>query len=229
MPVTATSRSHPGIWPALLIAMGLHGLMLFLPFSKQNMETSPVAVQIELQLTKFEPPAVAGDIVITEPDPPPTPTPMPEDKPVPLVKTPLPAPAPTSPVKPLAPINRDLEHMNTAERTRLTHSILSSQFITEESAADLLFGDPIARYGIETRKEFQYPEQANMITMLDQPMQELPFEYTAGLIRFAYDPGVKGDLQRLWDIITPEFGWITDYGTQVKCKLILIIAGCAWK
>ena len=28
---------------------------------------------------------------------------------------------------------------------------------------------------------------------------------------------------------TPEFGWRTRYGTEVKCALILVIVGCAWK
>jgi hypothetical protein len=119
--------------------------------------------------------------------------------------------------------------MNTAERTRLTHTILSSQFITEESAADQLFGPAIARYAIETRKDFHYPGKANLVTMLDQPMQELPFEYTPGLIHFAYAPGVKGDLQRFWDVITPEFGMITDHGTEIRCIWALIIAACGWK
>ena len=65
--------------------------------------------------------------------------------------------------------------------------------------------------------------------MLDQPLPDLPFAYTHGLVNFAYEPGVKGDLQRFWDVITPEFGWRTKYGTEVKCILILVVAGCAWK
>jgi len=68
-----------------------------------------------------------------------------------------------------------------------------------------------------------------MIDMLDQPMPDVPFAYTPGLIYFAYDPGLKGDIQRFWDVITPEFGWRTKYGTEVRCKLILVIVGCGWK
>ena len=119
--------------------------------------------------------------------------------------------------------------MTPMEKTLLTHTILSSQFITDEPAADQLFGPVIARYSIETQKEFHYPDKASLVSMLDQPMQELPFAYTPGLIQFAYAPGVKGDLQRFWDVITPEFGWITDHGTEVRCIWVLVIARCGWK
>jgi hypothetical protein len=65
--------------------------------------------------------------------------------------------------------------------------------------------------------------------MLDQPLPDVPFAYTPDLVYFAYEPGVKGDLQRFWDIITPEFGWRTKYGTEVKCGLLLVIIACGWK
>ena len=65
--------------------------------------------------------------------------------------------------------------------------------------------------------------------MLDQPMPDLPFAYTRGLVKFAYDPGLKGDLQRFWDVITPEFGWRTKNGTEFRCIWVLIIGGCGWK
>jgi hypothetical protein len=68
-----------------------------------------------------------------------------------------------------------------------------------------------------------------MIAMLDQPMQKVPFAYTPGLVKFAYAPGVKGDLQRFWDVITPEFGWRTKNGTEFRCVWVLIIGGCGWK
>jgi len=230
---TAAIRSNPGILLALLIALGLHGLILLLPLPKQETETSPVPAQIELQLTRFELQPELEDIYITDPESPHPPVSLPapiaQDKPVPLAKTSSQVVAPSSTVRPLTPIRRDFEHMNTAERTRLTHTILSSQFITEESAADQLFGPAIARYSIENRKDFHYPGKANLVTMLDQPMQELPFEYTPGLIHFAYAPGVKGDLQRFWDVITPEFGMITDHGTEIRCIWVLIIAACGWK
>ncbi len=220
-PATTNNRTRPGIWLALLIALGLHALLLLLPLSGKNTDTRPVSAQIELQLTSFDPPPVVEDIFITEPDPPPPPAP--------LVEAPVHIVAPTPPARSLAPIERDPERMTMVERKRLTHTILSSQFITDESATDQLFGPAIARYSIETRKDFHYPEMANLLAMLDQPMQELPFEYTPGLVHFAYAPGVKGDLQRFWDVITPEFGMITDHGTEIRCVWVLVIAACGWK
>jgi len=65
--------------------------------------------------------------------------------------------------------------------------------------------------------------------MLEQPLPDMPFAYTPGLVNFDYDPGVKGDLQRFWDVITPEFGWRTNNGTEFKCVWVLVIAACGWK
>jgi len=227
------SRTNPGIWLAMLIALGLHGLILLLPLSGQKTDTTPVSAQIELRLTKFEPPAVAREIFLTEPEPlppsAPLPTPIVQDKPVPLVKAPAQVAASTPPAATIKPIERELRQMTPVEKTRLTHTILSSQFITDESAADQLFGPAIARYNTETRTEFHYPEKDNLVAMLDQPMQDLPFEYRPGLIHFAYAPGLKGDLQRFWDVITPEFGMITDHGTEIRCMWVLVIAACGWK
>lgn len=111
---------------------------------------------------------------------------------------------------------------------RLSPGILSSQFIRQESAADKIFGPSYQADPQPVQKAFHFPQQANMITMLDRPIVDLPFQYTPGLIEFAYDPGLKGDVQRFWDKITPEFGWRTNYGTQIKCKWILVIAACGW-
>ena len=226
-------RQKSGIWLALLIALGLHGLMLLLPLSGQKTGSGTTLARIELQLIKPEPSAEAKEILLAAPEPPPSParltTPMVQEISAPSVKTPPDVVAPTRPAATLIPIERDPELMSTAEKRRLTHTILSSQFITEESAADQLFGKSLAHNNFAIREEFHYPERDNLVTILTKPMQELPFEYRPGLIHFAYDPGVRGDLQRFWDTITPEFGWITKYGTEVKCKWILVIAGCGWK
>lgn len=119
--------------------------------------------------------------------------------------------------------------MSEAEKKVLTSTILARQYITEESAADRLFGKPLVKDSSDVQKEFHYPPRPNLREMLDQPLPDVPFAYTPGLVHFAYDPGAKGDLQRFWDVITPEFGWRTRYGTEVKCALILVIVGCAWK
>jgi len=229
-PAMTNSRFNPAIWLALLIALGLHGLILLLPLSGQKPGTPQISAQIELRLTKYESPPVAEEIFLIEPESPaPLPTPVAQDKPVSLEKTPSQVVASTPPAITLAPIERDLEQMTPVEKTQLTDTILSSQFITDESAADQLFGPVVARYSTETRTEFHYPEKANLVAMLEQPMQNLPFEYTPGLIHFAYAPGVKGDLQRFWDVITPEFGMITDHGTEIRCIWVLVIAACGWK
>lgn len=233
IPATTDSRANPDIWLALLIALGLHGLILLLPLSGQKTDPTPMSAQIELRLTKFEPPPVAEEIFLIEPGSPPPPAPLPtpivQDKPVPLVETPSQVVASTPAATTLVPIERDLEQMTPVEKAQLTDTILSSQFITDEPAADQLFGPVITRYSTETRTEFHYPEKTNLVAMLDQPMQDLPFEYTPGLIHFAYAPGVKGDLQRFWDVITPEFGMITDHGTEIRCVWVLVIAACGWK
>ena len=230
-PAANVKRNKFRIWLSLLIALGLHGLILLLPFSRQTTNTHPESVQIELRLTEIERPAVAKDISNSEPEilsrQLPDPTVQPE--PTPLLQTPAQAASSTATVNPLVPLKHDFERLNAAEKSRLAHAILSSQFMTEESVANQIFGEPDARYSIKSKKGFHYPEKANMVAMLNQPMQELPFEYTPGLIHFAYAPGVKGDLQRYWDIITPEFGWTTKYGTEVKCRWVLVIAGCGWK
>jgi hypothetical protein len=229
----ASANTNPGIWLALAIALGLHALILLLPLPGQVPGARPVSAQIDLRLTTFDP------IPVPEPLPEPVPEPVPEPRDtrpesVPLAETSSQGVSPASRAVILAPIKRGLETMNTEEKRRLTNLVLSSPFITEDSAADQLFGNPFVLYSTEIQKEFHqkefhYPERPSLLAMLDQPMQELPFAYTPGLVRFAYDPGIKGDLQRFWDVITPEFGWTSKYGTEVKCVWVLVIAACGWK
>ena len=216
-----------GIWLSLLIALGLHAIILFLPISRQMPVPADVAAKIELHLTTYSPP--------------PRPQPPLQSVPEPLLEN-IPEPAALVSNEPLATqrlqlkstpqvrdLQHDLENMSEQQKRYLTNSILTRQFISEESAADQLFGKPIAQYNFEPVKEFHYPYRQNMMTILDPPEPDLPFEYTPGLIRFAYEPGSRGDLQRFWDVITPEFGWRTKNGTEFKCVWVLIIAACGWK
>lgn len=231
---TRKGRTGPAIWFALAIALGLHGIFLLLPLTGQIPESSPLSAQIELKLTLPEPLQAAAENLIPEQPPARQAAVQPapgdtEPAPVPSVNTPFPMPLQNSRVTTLTPIERDLERMTTENKRRLTSAILSSQFITGKSAADQLFGKPMERSGTTVQTEFHYPERPSLVTMLNQPMQELPFEYTPGLIQFAYAPGLKGKLQRFGDRITPEFGWITKYGTEVKCIWVLVIAACGWK
>jgi type IV secretory pathway VirB10-like protein len=219
----ARTGSRAGIWLALAVALGLHAIFLFLPVNRQAGDVGITSSQIEVQLRTTLPPV---------------PAPPPEQKP----ETVLPAPEPITEtkeslaVKPAeiavsettaSPLTKEIEPV--LERVPLTSTILARQFITEPSAADRIFGKPLEKQDSENKKEFHYPIRQNMLSMLNQPMPELPFAYTPGLVRFSYEPGVKGDLQRFWDVITPEFGWRTKNGTEFKCIWILVIGGCGWK
>lgn len=227
-PADATSKRS--IWPALAIALGLHALIVLLPFSRQAPGTSPAPAQIEIRLTAHDSRPAIEEIIIPRPEPSPEPaSSKTSPEPRPVEQKPARTVAETSPATVLKPITRDYERMNAEEKARLTHTILRSQFITEESAAEQVFGKQTLLPGDEQRKEFHFPDRPDLVAMLDQPMQELPFDYTPGLVHFAYDPGIKGDLQRFWDVITPEFGWTTDNGTEVRCAWVLIVAACGWK
>lgn len=221
-----------GIWLALAVALGLHTVILLLPITSQKPPTENIRAQIELQLTTFTPPLPAAQV----------PAQLPET--IPPVSLNEPSPEPPiaiveaqdeveSPVLTTSPQARDLEHnpekMSEPAKSRLINSILTRQFISEESEADELFGRTLEQRSSEPQKEYHYPVRQNMIAILDRPMQDLPFAYKPGLVNFAYDPGVKGDLQRFWDVITPEFGWRTKNGTEFKCIWVLIIGGCGWK
>lgn len=220
----------PGIWLALTVAIILHVIFLVLPVSRQIPVTQRVSAPIELHLTVFSQ--------------------IPSRQPETMAKGPLPETVSesaaetsdshfepqTEPAAPLllkAPPLPDLQYTpeipDRQETARLTSIILSRQFIPEESVTDKLFGRQTWQYTPELQKDFHFPVRQNMIEMLDQPMPDLPFAYTPGLVRFAYEPGIKGDLQRFWDVITPEFGWRTNNGTEFRCIWLIVIAGCGWK
>lgn len=227
--VQSMTGKKSGIWLALAIALGLHAIILLLPISRQMTPKENIRTQVELQFNTFNP---------TEPAPP-IPAQPPETIPPVFVPEPLHEPSKAivetqTESKPaiLAASSQaqlDFEIMNEQAKRRLTNSILTRQFISEETEADKLFGRTLEQNSSEPQKQFHYPVRQDMIAMLDQPMQEVPFAYTPGLVRFAYDPGVKGDLQRFWDVITPEFGWRTKNGTEFRCVWVLIIGACGWK
>lgn len=225
-----------GIWLALLAALSMHVVVLFLPLSKQLAVSESPDALIEVQLTTHStPPDPQQTEMEAEP-------PLPEIRPVPKpepienvaeVKSEPEPPVSQPPVMASIPQTPDLnnkpETMDRLDRKVSINSILSRQFISEAPVSDIIFGKQLPQQSSELQKEFHYPVRQNMITMLAKPMQELPFAYTPGLVHFAYDPGVKGDLQRFWDVITPEFGWRTRYGTEVRCIWMLVIVGCGWK
>lgn len=222
-----------GIWLAFFFALGLHLVLLLVPLANQKPVPETRLSTLELQLTTSRPQIVSSPALLPEPEKPlPGPTTVAPEQPE-VVHEELSRLLPATTEHPAGPITKrvppDMANMNEPEKAQLTNTILARQFFTEESAADQLFGKPIVQNSSEIQKEFHHPVRQDMLTMLDQPLPDVPFAYTPDLVYFAYEPGVKGDLQRFWDIITPEFGWRTRYGTEVRCILILVIAGCAWK
>ena len=218
-PIKAGKRT--GIWLALTVAVGMHAIFLSLPISRQIPVNETDRALIELQLTTVDqhlpepeiaaepsksPPEPQAEVAAVEPEPP--------------ILTPIPQAADLKNVQ---------QEMYGPEERQLTNSILVRQFMTEKSVTDKLFPDILSQPGSGLQAEFHTPVRQSMVAMLDQPMPDLPFAYEPGLIHFAYDPGIKGDLQRFWDVITPEFGWRTKYGTEVRCIWILVIGACAWK
>jgi hypothetical protein len=224
-----------GILLAFSLAVGLHFALLLIPIVKQTSDSEATRAPIELQLTTTEPKTTTPSVPIPEPEQPePIPDPIPPEPMMALEEPVKPAPTPVEPPEePVTPVasnlQPDLNSLSAPEKKQLANTILSRQFFTEESEADKIFGRPIVQQSTEIQKDFHYPLSPNMLTMLDQPLPEVPFAYTPDLVYFAYDPGVRGDLQRFWDVITPEFGWRTKYGTEVKCILVLVIVGCGWK
>lgn len=229
-----------GIWFALLIALAIHVAILFLPTAKQSIVSKDDFAYLEVELTESISATEELAETVSEPEFLPEPaseavTAVPE----PLTEfTPTEAVAEKEPVKPQGVVEPpqspmierpSYDSLTSAEKTRLTNTILSAQFITEESVTDQIFGRQLVTETSDPQPGFHIPMRESMMTLLDQPMQELPFAYTPGLVHFAYDPGVKGDLQRFWDVITPEFGWRTKNGTEFKCVWVLIVAGCGWK
>lgn len=234
-PKPIRARRNVGIWLAWAVALGFHAMILWLPFRGEEPVAENASKLIELQLTNFSTsrvPPVTRQIVEQPPV-----EPLPEE---PLPEEPLPEEQPEvtpdvtePPLLTSIPLARemppDLENVGELERSQLTSAILMRQFITKESEPDWVFDEQIEQDNTEGQKDFHYPVRQSMISMLDKPLPEIPFAYEEGLIYFAYDPGVKGDIQRFWDVITPEFGWRTKYGTEVKCKWLLVIAACGWK
>jgi hypothetical protein len=219
-----------GIWLAIVIALGLHSVFLIIPLTTQTPLDNDKRTQVDIQFTHFVPPPPQ----ITEQ--------LQPAESLPEINE-THAEPPTPPVVPITeleetialdaqPINQQenrSESLDTKQQEQITGRILAAPFIREESVTEQIFGKPINTQIADPQPDFHFPIRKDLIAMLDTPMPELPFAYTEGLIHFAYEPGVKGDMQRFWDVITPEFGWRTNNGTEFKCVWVLIIAACGWK
>lgn len=225
------------IWLAFSFALGLHFLLLFLPFASQTPVPDNPRALIKLQLTSFNPQHETPSPHLLMPGGPENDRqPLAEltTEPPGVVHEKQAVPAGSEPVAPrTSPVERNLPHdlgkMSKQQNRQLTNAILMRQYITEEPAVDKLFGSSLFQHNTEIQREFHHPRKQNLMTLLDQPLPDVPFAYTPDLVYFAYEPGVKGDLQKFWDIITPEFGWRTRYGTEVRCVLVLVLVGCGWK
>ncbi len=118
----------------------------------------------------------------------------------------------------------------------------SVQPVAEEvagpTADDLL--NQMARYRLDGQSQLdiapepQIPpmllglaDQTNMLTTLDRPLPQLPFEPGEMGLRF-YSAGFRGKLERGFDKITPEFGFVTSFGLEVKCVYVLVVVACSW-
>jgi hypothetical protein len=75
--------------------------------------------------------------------------------------------------------------------------------------------------------DFRFPERESMTSLLTPTLPDLPFA-DSGLDVFMYTPGWQGDLHRGFDKITPEFGYTTNTGFMVRCRWLIIFAGCGW-
>lgn len=228
-------RSHTAMWLALTVALLLHAVFILTPLIKQFKPPRSDSISIEFQVKRLPPPAAPAESVEQKFESVPLPVQSPPQQPGKKTSakaentpgnrvTPLPAEALRQP-EPSPGLTPEL---NRQQLQKLSPQILSSQFIREKSTTGNIFGAPSHNDPQAVQKEFHFPHRPNMLTMLDKPAPGLPFGYTPGLIEFAYDPGVKGDMQRFWDKITPEFGWRTKYGTKVKCKWVLVVAACGW-
>jgi len=214
------TRKNNGIWAALAFALLLHGLFLLLPLTN----TTPIVSdgeRIELELIALLPELPPMVEITTEPFPltEATQSPLPTEKPKQFASPPV----------PVEPAQRQPVTLTKHKPVDDTAIILSRQFITEETKAERLFGKTLAIDQSVMQREFHFPARPDLLAMLSTPMQDLPFEYTPGLVHFSYAPGVRGDLQRFWDVITPEFGWRTKNGTEFRCVWLLVVAGCGWK
>ena len=232
-------RSHTAIWVTLAFALLLHIFFILMAFIKQVEPQRTASNSIDIQVQRYPPPPASDESVeektaaarLPAQSLPQQPAKKPTAETTDTSKNTLKSSASAASSQTLlqpTPAPEQKQETSQQRLQDLSPQILSSQFIREKSTPGNIFGPPSHKDPQSARKEFHFPHKPNMITMLGKPVPDLPFGYRPGLIKFSYDAGVKGDLQRFWDTITPEFGWRTNYGTKVKCKWVLVIAACGW-
>jgi len=180
----------------------LHTLLLFVQFT-----TAPQKVET------LEPPSPASaipEVALAES--------VSQTAPAVVAEPPDPDPVqPTSQV-PATEIVKDIP----ALRTR----ILASPYLEEEPLAANLFSIRTESNGTES--VFHFRDRPTLDYVLNLSPEQLPFANGPRFEVASYTPGVVGDVQRFFDIVTLEKEWVTKNGTRVKCGWVLIFAGCGW-
>jgi hypothetical protein len=160
LPVKIRTGKKTGIWLALIAALSIHVIIVFLPIGRQLTVSEPPDAQIEIQLTTFSsPPEPQPPEMEVEP-------PLPEIEPAP--HPPRPQPPVMASIPKTEDLNARLETIDQLERRKLTNSILTRQFITEESVTDKIFGRQVSQQRSEFQKEFHYPVRNIIISLLDK-------------------------------------------------------------
>ena len=218
------------ILTAIVVAIAFHGLLFVIPFTQQSLRLQAPPSALEVHLTYSE---IIPDT--PEPEPAPAPEIELEQEAPPRIQPVAEEITPMQPAPPVAEIIETpqekvvIEDMTPQQKSRITDVILSRQFISAEPPSDNLFSVSPNNSPQTPTVDFRIPQRRSLVEIMDQPMEDLPFACQPGLVRFSYDPGVKGDLQRFWDRITPEFGGFTKSGTEVRCRWVLIVVGCGWR
>jgi hypothetical protein len=215
---------------AFLLTLAAHLFLVFLP---DLPDRTPVALDsdmITVRLTNEPGKYMAVDPLPEErPSPSTAPAPSPNPDPAPA---PIQAEIPSEPATTATPgmvVSRpDPEVPQPVNDALLSRSILASQFLPERKVSEPAIFTLSGRPSTTLQADFQYPVRKNMYDLMVPTLPDLPFAYTPGFVKFSYEPGFLGEIQRSWDAITPEYEFRTKNGTLVKCKLILIIAGCVW-
>ncbi|MEM9531011.1 MAG: hypothetical protein AAGA23_08830 [Pseudomonadota bacterium] len=196
------------VWVALALHVGLLALLTRYPIAPP---AQPPAISVRLAPAPETVPPAIEQRPIAPPRPLPEPAPSAADQPGP---GPVPQPQLTPPITPprSTPTPTGADLLNRLSRYRLDGQS-QLELTLPDSGPELL---PLG-----------LADQSNMLQSLDRPTPLLPFEPGDMGVNF-YPNGVQGDVARLFDRITPEFGFVTSFGLEVKCKYVLIVVSCGW-
>lgn len=163
-------------------------------------------------------PAQVRDVRPEDSAPPVTPS-QPPAQPVPAVIEPRPIPADVSP--PGVPAEAESADVPQPE----SHAILSR----------------LSRYRLDGQSKLEVPPQTatrprrlgelpavDYFPRFHRPPPLLPFAERPLELNF-YPPGMHGQLVRTMDRLTPEFGFTTSFGLEIRCVYVLVAVSCGWR